>query len=91
MKITINGTTYTPKHDAEIVQALWNVSHLEGVIPGVTPEDDLAIRGKAVDYYLLAATLAIRLAAGDIELVEKADKAQKKDYQQKLMRVIRTI
>ena len=39
--------------------------------------------------YLLTATIAQRLAAGDLELVEKGDSCGKKAYYDKLCREIR--
>lgn len=86
MQILIDGKPFTPEKDREIVTALWGVSNHEGLISETAKEDGaFSIHGKAVDLYLLTAVLAVRLAAGDVELVEKGDKAHKKAYQQKLM------
>lgn len=87
MEIVLNRETVIPEHCPEIVSAIWGVSqHV-----GLTQEDgeDVAIRGNAVDLYLLAAVIAQRLAVGDLELVEKGDTLGKKDYQEKLIREIR--
>lgn len=87
MSITINDTTYFPAANEEIATALWKTSQLTGIV--TEDPDDLAIRGFAVDYYLLTATLAIRIAAGDLILIDKADTAGKRAYQEKLIREIR--
>ena len=71
MEIVLNQEPVIPEHSPEIVSAIWGVSqHV-----GLTQEDgeDVAIRGNAVDLYLLAAVIAQRLAVGDLELVEKGD------------------
>ena len=47
------------------------------------------VKAKAIDLYLLTATIAQRLAAGDLELVEKGDSCGKKAYYDKLCREIR--
>ena len=86
MQILVDGKPFTPEKNEEIITALWGVANHEGLISETAKEDgELSIRGKAVDLYLLTAVLAVRLAAGDIELVEKGDTAHKKAYQQKLM------
>lgn len=87
MEIVLNQEPVIPEHSPEIVSAIWGVSqHV-----GLTQEDgeDVAIRGNAVDLYLLVAVIAQRLAVGDLELVEKGDTLGKKDYQEKLIREIR--
>ena len=73
----------TPKC-SDLVYALWEAGHFSGVKSG-TDEDDIVLVGPAVNYYLLLSTLAVRLAAGDLELVEKGDMAGKKDYFDRLV------
>lgn len=87
MEIVLNRETVIPEHCSEIVSALWGVSQHIGLIQ----EDgkEVAIRGNAIDLYLLAAVIAQRLAVGDLELTEKGDSLGKKDYQKKLIREIR--
>ena len=89
MKILIEGVPYAPEKDPEIATALWGTSQMVGAIPSPSKENQgFAIHGNAVDLYLLTATLAARIAVGDVELVEKGDKIHKRDYQQKLIREI---
>lgn len=70
----------------EIIQALQQASRLYGVHSlNADTDQELCIRGAAIDYYLLVATLAMRLEAGDVELVEKGDSIHKRAYQEKLI------
>lgn len=77
MKILVGEELVEPRNSPEVATALWGVSQHVGLIQ----EDggDFAIRGNAVDLYLLAAVIAQRLAVGDLELVEKGDSLGKKD------------
>lgn len=86
MELQIGGKTITPKHHPEIAAALWGASSLIGVSGDA---EELSVKGKAVDLYLLAGVIAMRLAVGDLELVEKGNSLQKKAYQEKLMAEVR--
>ena len=50
----------------------------------------MVISGKMVNVYLFVSTLAQRIAAGDVELVEKGDSIHKKEYYSRLLREIST-
>lgn len=82
MEIKIGDKVIIPEHNSEIAAAIWGASSLVGVSGD---SEELNIRGNAVDLYLLAGVIAMRLAVGDLELVEKGDSLQKKAYQEKLM------
>lgn len=86
MEIKIGEKTIIPEHHPEIASALWGASSLIGVSGDA---EELSVKGKAVDLYLLAGVIAMRLAVGDLELVEKGDNLQKKAYQEKLMAEVR--
>ena len=89
MSINVNRDN-AAEQDKEIVQALWNAGMLTGAEPSAFSKGgSVIVRGCAANYYLLTAVLAVRLAAGDIVLVEKSDKAAKKSYQEKLVEEIR--
>ena len=78
----------TPKY-GDLVHALWEAGHFSGIRAGAD-EDDIVLSGPAVNYYLLLSTLAVRLAAGDLELVEKGDTAGKKNYFDRLIAEIKS-
>lgn len=86
MDIRIGEKTITPEYHPEITSAIWGASSLVGVSGD---SEELNIRGNAVDLYLLAGVITMRLAVGDLELVEKRDSLQKKAYQEKLMAEVR--
>lgn len=86
MEIQIGEKTIIPEHYPEIAAALWGASSLVGATGNA---EELSVKGNAVDLYLLAGVIAMRLAVGDLELVEKCDSIQKKAYQEKLMAEIR--
>lgn len=89
MQILVDGKPIKFTKEQEIITALWGVANHEGLIPAdIQSDGEISIRGKAVDLYLLTAVLAMRIAAGDIELVEKGDKIHKKAYQEKLIKEI---
>lgn len=90
MQIIVDGKPFTPQKYPEIVTALCGVVNHEGLIPQSIKENgEAAVYGRAVELYMLTTALAMRLAVGDVELVEKGDKAHKKAIQQKLMAEIR--
>lgn len=86
MDIRIGEKTITPEYHPEITSAIWGASSLLGVSGDA---EELSIKGNAVNLYLLAGVIAMRLAVGDLELVEKGDSLQKKTYQEKLMSEVR--
>lgn len=67
----------------QIANILMRVFHLEGAQPETGEE--ISIRGPYVDLYLFAGALAMRIAAGDIELTECGDTCGKKAYYDKLL------
>lgn len=70
----------------QMIAAILNRAfHLEGVHCGES-EEDICVRGKAVDVYLFIGALAQRMAAGDVVLVEKGDSCKKSDYFDRLLR-----
>lgn len=81
MKILIGDELISPKNNPEAAVALWGTAQHLGL--DVTVSDDPGIFVKA------KATIAQRLAAGDLELVEKGDSCGKKAYYDKLCREIR--
>lgn len=86
MEIRIGKKVITPEHHPEIFTALLGASYLIGVSGD---GENLSIKGHALDLYLLASVIAMRLTVGDLDLVEKGDSLQKKAYQEKLMAEIR--
>lgn len=90
MELKVGEKTIPVEHHPEIVAALWGVGALTGVIENYTGNsEDIGIKGRAVDLYLLSSVIAMRLAAGDLDLVEKGDSLHKKEYQEKLMAEVR--
>lgn len=65
------------------------VHHLGIDVAGEGNEREIWVKSRAIDLYLLTATIAQRLAAGDLGLVEKGDSCGKKAYYDKLCREIR--
>lgn len=63
--------------------SIWDSMSRLAMIPEFSSRPRLSI------WYLLTATIAQRLAAGDLELVEKGDSCGKKAYYDKLCREIR--
>lgn len=54
---------------------------------GVEVEGDkVVMKGIYVDAYLLTIVLALRIAVGDIEIIDKSDMLNKKDYFDKLLK-----
>lgn len=47
--------------------------------------EDIVIKGRYVDAYLLVAVTAMRLQSGDIQIVEKGDSIGKKEYFDRLL------
>lgn len=47
--------------------------------------EDIVIKGRYVDAYLLVAVTAMRLQSGDIQIVEKSDSIGKKEYFDRLL------
>ena len=74
----------------EISLSLWNAGHFAGLHREGESEEDMVISGKMVNVYLFVSTLAQRIAAGDVELVEKGDSIHKKEYYNSLLREIST-
>lgn len=66
-----------------IAKALTVVGNREGL---AFSGDDIIIKGRYVDAYLLAAVIAMRLQAGDIEITEIKDDLGKKSYYDRLVK-----
>ena len=67
-----------------IVKALVTVGFSIGLISDIN-EEEIYIKGCYCDAYLAILTLAQRIAAGDIEIVEKGDSADYKEYFYRLL------
>ena len=89
MKILICDELISPKNNPEAAVALWGTAQHLGLDVTVSDDPGIFVKAKAIDLYLLTATIAQRLAAGDLELVEKGDSCGKKAYYDKLCREIR--
>lgn len=90
MKILVGEELVEPKNNPEVAIALWGTAQHLGIdVAGEGNEREIWVKSRAIDLYLLTATIAQRLAAGDLELVEKGDSCGKKAYYDKLCREIR--
>lgn len=66
-----------------IAKGLTAVSNHEGL---EFSGDDIIIKGRCIDAYLLTAVIAMRLQAGDIEITEIKDSLGKKSYYDRLVK-----
>lgn len=82
-----------PKHEF-LAKALDDISSGKGVFYFDVATNkqinynDLCVTGQCLNQSLLIVTLAQRIAAGDIELVEKGDSIGKKEYYEKLLKSV---
>lgn len=82
-----------PKHEI-LVRALDDISSGKGVFyhnehtHERVESEELCVTGQCLNQSLLVVTLAQRIAAGDIELVEKGDTIGKKAYFEKLLKSV---
>ena len=82
-----------PRHEF-LVKAMEEVSYGKGVSyfdfrkNRYVDHSELFFTGQCLNQSLLVTTLAQRIAAGDIELVEKGDSIGKKEYYEKLLKSV---
>lgn len=89
MGLHFDNEKVSPKMKA-IATSLWSAGKLKDVYTDdySNPEKELAIRNFSVDYYLLSVVLAERIAAGDLELIERGDSTGLKQYCDRLIEEI---
>lgn len=74
----------------ELSLSLWNVANRTGLRTAIVDgKEELVIDAAHVNEYLLVATLAKRIAYGDILLVDNKDNCGKREYMEHLIAGIR--
>lgn len=63
MKILIGDELISPKNNPEAAVALWGTAQHLGLDVTVSDDPGIFVKAKAIDLYLLTATIAQRLAA----------------------------